>query len=382
MMRTASIRLEAHAWQSNALARLQSVYADACNRLVPIVREHRVWNRVALHQRAYTMLRDATPLGSQMCCNAIFSVCKAYKAQKGLGRIRKNEPIPEIRFDRASVHFDKRTYSLKGETVSLYTLDGRITVPLRLGPHQRRILASGTPKEAELVFRKGRWYFNLVVESGDKEPLASGPVMGVDVGENNLAAHSLGKVFGGGRLRDKRDRYLALRRRLQSNGSQSAKQKLRQVSGKEARRVKHINHETSKAIVQAAIEAGVAKIVMEDLTHIRERIKAGKRMRARLHRWAWRQLQTFVEYKAKAAGIAVEYVNPAYTSQTCSCCGGLGKRSKHHFECPHCGLRAHSDLNASRNLARIGETAVSPRAAVNTPDVGSVDMGNHICASQ
>jgi len=65
------------------------------------------------------------------------------------------------------------------------------------------------------------------------------PSKGVDVGENSLAAISLGKVFGGGRLRDERDRYLALRRRLQSNGNQSAKQKLRQVSGKEARRMKH-----------------------------------------------------------------------------------------------------------------------------------------------
>ncbi|MEJ5269858.1 MAG: transposase [Hydrogenophilus sp.] len=93
-------------------------------------------------------------------------------------------------------------------------------------------------------------------------------------------------------------------------------------------------------------------------------------MRARLHRWAWRQLQTFIEYKAKACGIAVEYVEPAYTSQTCSSCGGLGQRSKHRFECPHCGLRAHSDLNASRNLARIGSGAPLPRAAVNTPNVG------------
>jgi IS605 OrfB family transposase len=233
-----------------------------------------------------------------------------------------------------------------------------------------------------LVFRKGRWYFNLVVASRDAEPLASGLVMGVDVGENNLAAHSFGKVFGGEHLRDQRDRYLALRRRLQSNGSQSAKQKLRQVSGKEARRVKHLNHETSKAMVAEAIGAGVARITMEDLTHIRARLQAGRRMRGRLHRWAWRQLQTFVEYKAKAAGIAVEYVNPAYTSQTCACCGKLGQRTRHRFVCANCGLRAHSDLNASRNLARIGGTAVPPRAAVNTPDVGWVDTGNHVCASQ
>lgn len=370
MMRTASIRLSASPQQDAALRALQHAYADACNRLVPIVREKRVWNRVALHNLAYSMLRSATPLGSQMCCNAIFSVCKAYKAQKALGRIRKDREVPAMRFKRASVHFDKRTYSIQGDSVSLYTLDGRIVVPMRMGEHQRRLLSSGKPKEAELVLRKGVWYFNLVIETQDAASVASGPVVGVDVGENNVAAISLGKVFGGGRLRDERDRYLALRRRLQSNGSQSAKQKLRQVSGKEARRVKHINHETSKAIVAAAVAAGARKIVLEDLTHIRARIKAGKRMRARLHRWAWRQLQTFIEYKAKACGIAVEYVEPAYTSQTCSSCGELGKRSKHRFECPHCGLRAHSDLNASRNLARIGSGAPLPRAVVNTPNVG------------
>jgi IS605 OrfB family transposase len=370
MMRTASIRLSASPQQDAALRALQHAYADACNRLVPIVREKRVWNRVALHNLAYSMLRSATPLGSQMCCNAIFSVCKAYRAQKALGRIRKDREVPAMRFERASVHFDKRTYSIQGDSVSLYTLDGRIVVPMRMGEYQRRLLSSGKPKEAELVLRKGVWYFNLVIETQDADSVTSGPVVGVDVGENNLAAISLGKVFGGGRLRHERDRYLALRRRLQSNGSQSAKRKLRQVSGKEARRVKHINHETSKAIVAAAVAAGARKIVLEDLTHIRARIKAGKRMRARLHRWAWRQLQTFVEYKAKACGIAVEYVEPAYTSQTCSSCGGLGKRSKHRFECPHCGLRAHSDLNASRNLARIGSGAPLPRAAVNTPNVG------------
>ncbi|RMH30870.1 MAG: transposase [Nitrospirae bacterium] len=383
MLRTASIKLDVTAEQATSLAALRSSYARACNLLVPIVREHRIWNRVALHRRAYSMLRTTTPLSSQMCCNAIFSVCKAYKTQKALGRIKKDAPVPEIRFDCASVHFDKRTYTLlNGDSVSLATLDGRIRVPMRLGQHQRRILESGQPKEAELVCRKGQWYFNLVVESGDREPVAFGPVMGVDVGENTLAATSTGKVFGGGKLRDKRDRYLALRRRLQSNGSQSAKQKLRQVSGKEARRVKHINHETSKAIVEQAKRLGIARIVMEDLTHIRSRIKAGRRVRARLHRWAFRQLQRFVEYKAKAAGIAVEYVNPAYTSQSCSACGNIGKRAKHRFECDNCGLRAHSDCNASRNLARIGETAVSPRAVVNTPDVGSVDLGNQVCASQ
>jgi putative transposase len=365
MMRTASIKLEVTVEQANRLGSLRAAYADACNRLVPIVREHRVWNRVALHNLAYA----ETPLGSQMCCNAIYSVCKAYKAQSVCGRIQKiGRFLKSVSSAPASISTSD-LHAQGRDAFALYA-GGAITVSLRLGEHQRRLIASGRPKEAELVFRQGKWFFHLIVESSDVETRASGPVMGVDVGENNLAATSTGKVFGGGELRHRRDRYLALRRRLQSNGSQSAKQKLRQVSGKERRRVTHVNHETSKAIVEEAKRMGAAKIVMEDLTDIRRRIRSGKRMRARLHRWAFRQLQDFVEYKAKAAGIAVEYVNPAYTSQTCSACGARGRRHQHRFVCDHCGLRAHSDLNASRNLARIGETAVSPRAAVNTPDVG------------
>src|SRR3984893_18102504 len=268
-------------------------------------------------------------------------------------------------------HFDKRTYTLRPDTVSLYTLVGRTTVALCPGKHQRRIMASGSAKEAELVCRKGLWYFNLVIETEDAEQVTRGPVMGLDVGEITLAATSTGKVWGGGALRHRRDAHLALRRRLQSNGSQSARQKLRQVSGKEQRRVRHVNHETSEAIVREAVRIGASRITLEDLTHIRERIKGGKRIRTRLHRWAFRQLQTFVEYKARAVGVAVDYVDPAYTSQTCSACGALGQRVRHRFECS-CGLRAHADLNASRNLARIGSGAPLPKAVVNTPDVGCV----------
>jgi IS605 OrfB family transposase len=373
MLRTACIRLNVTPEQGERLSALRAAYAEACNRLVPLVQNARCWNRVALHQLGYRLLRQETSLGAQMACNAIFSVCKAYRAQRALGRIASDRAVPALSFSHASVHFDHRTYTLKGEAVTLNTLQGRILVSMILGDHQRQILQRGQPrpKEAELVLRRGCWFFNLVVESEDSETVASGPVMGVDVGENTLAASSTGRIWGGEALRFRRDQHLALRRRLQSNGSQSARQALGQVSGRERRRVRHINHETSKGIVAEARRIGAVKIVMEDLTHIRKRIRAGQRVRTRLHRWAFRQLQSFVEYKARALGIAVEYVNPAYTSQTCSVCRQLGTRLKHRFECS-CGFRAHADLNASWNLAWIGATAVTPRAAVDTPDVGCV----------
>jgi putative transposase len=62
-------------------------------------------------------------------------------------------------------------------------------------------------------------------------------------------------------------------------------------------------------------------------------------------------LQQQVEKRAWVRGIPVFYVNPAYTSKRCCRCGGFGRRSRKHFECPHCGYIAHADVNAAFNIA-------------------------------
>lgn len=74
--------------------------------------------------------------------------------------------------------------------------------------------------------------------------------------ENNLAAMDTGKIWSGGELRHKRDQHFARRRRLQSNGSRSAKQLPRKVSGKERRDMRHVNHRISKEIAAEAKRVG------------------------------------------------------------------------------------------------------------------------------
>ena len=54
-------------------------------------------------------------------------------------------------------------------------------------------------------------------------------------------------------------------------------------------------------------------------------------------------------------GVTSEEVNPAYTSQTCSCCGYVDKRNRPSqgiFHCLWCGQRMHADVNAARNIGR------------------------------
>ena len=95
---------------------------------------------------------------------------------------------------------------------------------------------------------------------------------------------------------------------------------------------------------------------MEDVTYIRERLDYGKYMNRRLHSWAFARLQGRIEDKATEAGIPVEYVNPAYTSQTCHSCHRIGRRdSQAEFRCPNddCHVSTfQADINASANIAR------------------------------
>jgi putative transposase len=60
-----------------------------------------------------------------------------------------------------------------------------------------------------------------------------------------------------------------------------------------------------------------------------------------------------VERRALTRGIPVQYVNPANTSKRCCRCGGIGRRMRKRFECPHCGTIIHADVNAAFNIADV-----------------------------
>lgn len=367
MKRTIALKLDLSQEQFDALLETQKAFAKACNQVIPFVVENRCWNRVALHHLCYYQIRESNPfIGSQMICNAFQRVCSSYKVLK----IKKSQDVPTITFkDTGSVHYDKRTYSVKDNMLSLYTVNGRIKCEYITGNFQREYLESGTVKEAELIRKGKKWFFNIVLDIPDMEIKKEGKIFSVDVGENNLATTSNGTIHGGGKLRHERDKFLARRAKLQSNGSRSAKRCLQRVSGRERRRVKETNHIVSKLIVKEAVESKAKIIVLEDLTNIRKRIKGNKRMRSRLHRWSWFELQTFIEYKAQAKGIEVIFVNPAYSSQVCSKCDCLGSRHKHLFKCSNCLSYQNSDRNACQNLLKLGESVVSSTAPVNMPMV-------------
>ncbi len=73
---------------------------------------------------------------------------------------------------------------------------------------------------------------------------------------------------------------------------------------------------------------------------------------------AWFQFFDMLRYKAEYAGKEVVEVNPKNTSQICSGCGAMVPKTLdiRIHSCPHCGLVLDRDLNAARNILRVGMT--------------------------
>ena len=87
--------------------------------------------------------------------------------------------------------------------------------------------------------------------------------------------------------------------------------------------MKDIDHKLSREIVSTAKTHDVSVIKLERLQNIRSTTRTSRKNNHSLHTWSFYRLATFIDYKAKLAGIEVEYVDPAYTSQICPICGRI-----------------------------------------------------------
>jgi putative transposase len=199
----------------------------------------------------------------------------------------------------------------------------------------------------------GEEYAYVSVSISEQELIEATDWMGVD---RNTVGHiavvsdpETGKVMKLGKSAlHVHNKYKNMRKTLQKKGKYG---KVKQIKDRESRIVRDINHKVSRKIVNTAYETGKG-IKLEDLTGIRNSKKNTKSFRYAKHSWSFFQLQMFIEYKAKLLGVDVAYVDPAYTSQSCSRCGLIGNRNKKSFKCPECGHVDHADSNAGFNIAK------------------------------
>ena len=144
--------------QAERLLALQAAFAQVCNALAEVVQQTRIWNRVVLHHLTYKRLREQFPaMGSQMVCNAIYSVSRHSRivfqhpaSPFNVGKLGER-PLPRLQFTATCpVYFDRHTLSIKDGQLSMYTLDGRMRFQLGLRPEDEQRFHQGKLREVVL----------------------------------------------------------------------------------------------------------------------------------------------------------------------------------------------------------------------------------------
>ena len=221
-------------------------------------------------------------------------------------------------------------------------------------------------KESSLMFDKNNnLILNLTFDIPDKEAheIVPGRTLGVDLGIATPAYVCLSDTtyirsgFGSAndffrvrqQMKDRRKKLYASLTVVKGGKGRNKKVKAADhLRDKERNFAKTYNHQLSHKIVKFAKDNKCEFINLEYLT------KDGFENRI-LSSWSYYELQNMIEYKAEREGIKVRYVDPAYTSQTCSKCGHVDKENRPtqaKFKCVNCGLELNADHNASINIAR------------------------------
>lgn len=342
---SAQVKLQPTPDQHDALLRTLQGANTACNWISEQAFNSGVFGQFSLHKLVYHPARERFNLSSQMVVRAIAKVADSYKISK------KRQHGFKL---RGAFPYDNRilSWQLDKREVSIWTVDGRERMSFVCGVRAFELL-QGDRGQADLCFIRGEFYLFVSCETETPEPIDVDDALGVDLGLVNIATDSDGEQYSGARVISIRERRHRQRKRLQAKGTKSAKRVLKLLSGRERRFVSDVNHQISKQLVEKAQRTNRG-IALEDLGGIRDRVRARRSQRRRLHSWAFHQLGQYIQYKAELAGVPVKFVDPAYTSQTCSECGFVSKSnrpSQDTFLCRSCGHSANADHNAAINIS-------------------------------
>lgn len=364
MKLTLKIKLLPTDKQANLLLDTIKEANTVCNSISNVAWAKRIFNNFKLHHEVYHSYKAAFKLSSQILIRCIAKVADAYKLDKKTKR--EFRPL-------GSIGYDSRIMTYKpNDIVSLWVIGGRIKIPFIC--HNRKYLPY-IKGEADLVYKKGKFYLFQTVDIPDEDIKDVEEFIGVDFGQTDIAVLPDGTNYNSDQLKKVRKKYSKVRASVQAKGTKGAKKLLKRLSGRERRFVSINNHTISKQIVAKAKEQKNG-IAIEDLSNIRKTAKVkSKAQKTELNRWSFYQLRKFLVYKSLLNGVKLVVIPPAYTSQTCSVCQHIGNkensfRKGKKFACTNCGHVADADINAAHNIAAWG-------VAVNTPEKSTMFCSLH-----
>jgi putative transposase len=221
-------------------------------------------------------------------------------------------------------------------------------------------------KRIRIVKRADGYYAQFCVDVDRKEVLEpSRKTLGLDVGLNHFYTDSDGQTVENPRYLRKSERKLKkLQRKVskRKKGSANRRKAVKRLARKHlqvSRQRKDFAVKTARCVVRSN-----DLIAYEDL-QVRNMVKNHKLAKS-ISDASWSMFRLWVEYFGKVFGKVTVAVPPHYTSQNCSTCGTLVKKtlSTRTHQCSHCGTVLDRDHNAALNilalgLSRVGHTQIN-----------------------
>lgn len=198
---------------------------------------------------------------------------------------------------------------------------------------------------------RGRWYFNTTVKVEEK-PRVGTKSVGIDLGLKTAATCSDGNKLERRRITD--DFAEKLGKAQRANKSRLVKTIHARIKNKRNDAI----HKFTTAMVENYGAIFVGDVSSKKL--------AKTRMAKSVLDTGWGMLKTQLEYKAMARSVVFLEVNEKHTTQTCSCCGAISPSSPkgraglgiREWTCAGCGTLHDRDINAAKNILRLGHQAL------------------------
>lgn len=215
-------------------------------------------------------------------------------------------------------------------------------------------------KTATIIKENNNWFISITYEVQEKPLLIdNNQAIGIDVGIVHHSYLSNGLFYDNNYyLKNSLKQLRILNRKLsrQNKGSYNYKKtinSLNKLYTKIKNQRKDFNHKLSTIIVNS-----YSSIYVENL-QISNMIKLNSTLSRNMLDNAFYQYRLMLEYKSKLNGKYFKAVPPQYTSQTCTSCNSIDKKSRisqSEFVCTSCGYVSNADELGAENIKRKGIT--------------------------
>ncbi len=198
---------------------------------------------------------------------------------------------------------------------------------------------------------RGRWYACITVKDFPKSKCGMGSV-GLDLGCKTAVTCSNGD-------------------KLETKFTHKYAEKLTKAQLAKKKKLARTIHAKIKNSRLNAVHQFTTKLIKENalivIGKLNSSIFTSTNLAKSVYDASWFELKRQLEYKCEYAGCLLEEVDEKYTTQTCSHClnissnspkgrAGLGIRE---WTCNHCGVTHDRDVNAAKNILRIGRDTLA-----------------------